>query len=838
LVLATQLAACSGGTASPDPVGNVDDTGATTTDTANNPDGSGDDTNGSDTAASDTGGSETKPGECKGPVTIPGCGVDTDCDGISDNLEGRYAPSGATDTDKDGKPDYLDDDSDGDGIPDYEEWRKPGCDTPTDEANDVDGDGVPNFQDDDSDGNGISDKDETCPPAAVLTKLSMPGCVAGTPYDFDGDGTPDFLDIDNDHDSSKSDKTLGLADKVEVTKNDGTFGGLALDTDGDGIPDLYDVDSDNDFILDLDDGTNDDDGDNIPAFRDTDTDGDGVPDKCEARGKASPSAADYTLALTDTDRDGVPDYRDVDSDEDFLADGKEDLNGDCIVDSNETDRVKADTDGDGIVDLAEVVLLGAAGAKDATKTPAKEGKFFFIVPYSVDGSKKPSPTSGTLALSTNLKQGDVAFVVDTTISMDEEIAALRSSLSSFIIPELNKRFTDLGIGVAAFNDFPSSAGETLNGSGVLPFYLPSTGRISVDPTRAQTAANSLVTASGGLDPESQVAAMLRALTGQSLSWTSPSGNLATDTAPAGTFGSMRFRDGALPILVPITDASMHNGKRAKNTTPTGASSDYESGYHDAYGFTSPNIDNLVAKINELGAKVIGVASSGVTRTNQLNTSTYPNAPYPDLAYLADKTGSYVPRSAFPGGSLSGCKTDPFGVSIYEGTDGIDGSCRLVFRVDPTNGNGLSNAIVDGVGALLNAIAFDVYVKAYKDPADTTTVDPVDAFITSVEPLPTGGTDPVTGGMCVTFPATSLKDKYNTPKALSGAGDVKETVGGLNPGRLYCFQLNPKPNTTVTPKTTPQQFKAFLTVLADKPSGGAISLGTDREVLFIVPPSLN
>jgi len=162
----------------------------------------------------------------------------------------------------------------------------------------------------------------------------------------------------------------------------------------------------------------------------------------------------------------------------------------------------------------------------------------------------------------------------------------------------------------------------------------------------------------------------------------------------------------------------------------------------------------------------------------------------------------------------------------------------VFRVDPTNGNGLSNAIVDGVGALLNAIAFDVYVKAYKDPADTTTVDPVDAFITSVEPLPTGGTDPVTGGMCVTFPATSLKDKYNTPKALSGAGDVKETVGGLNPGRLYCFQLNPKPNTTVTPKTTPQQFKAFLTVLADKPSGGAISLGTDREVLFIVPPSLN
>ena len=93
-------------------------------------------------------------------------------------------------------------------------------------------------------------------------------------------------------------------------------------------------------------------------------------------------------------------------------------------------------------------------------------------------------------------------------------------------------------------------------------------------------------------------------------------------------------------------------------------------------------------------------------------------------------------------------------------------------------------------------------------------------------------------MCEVFASSVLKDKYRSPKALAGAGDITETIGGLNPGKLYCFAVNPKPNTTVAPKTTPQQFKAFLTVQADKPAGGTITLGTDREVLFIVPPSLN
>lgn len=867
-LVATQLAACSGGTAGTDSIDNVDDTGATTTDSSNtdtaDEDTSGNDTAPADTGAADTGGSETKPGECTGPVTITGCGVDTDCDGITDTLEGRYDPAGAVDTDKDGKPDYLDDDSDGDGVPDAFEWRKAGCDTPTDEANDVDGDGIPNFQDDESDGNGILDKDEVCPPAAVLTKLGMPACVAGTPYDFDGDGTPDFLDIDNDHDSSKSDKTLGLADKIEVKKNDGTFGGLALDTDGDGIPDLYDVDSDNDFILDLDDGTLDDDGDNIPAFRDTDTDGDGVPDRCEARGKASPSAADYSLALTDTDLDGVPDYRDIDSDEDFLADGKEDLDGDCVVDASETDRVKADTDGDGAVDLAEVVLSGTAAAKDATKTPAKDGKFFFIVPYSPDGSKKPSPTTATLALSTTLQKGDVSFMIDTTYSMADIEAALRSSIASKIIPGLSAKIADLALGVVGYDDALAKPwGDTVNGTTGRPdsfIWFPggsaSMGsRLTTSTADAITAANGLVHVTpGGSFPEGSVPALWWALTGDSMSFRAGSGypdvtkTFPGVTAPAGRFGGLHFRDDALSIVIQASDANMHNGLTNSCldgdgvlASPCGPIAYSTEGAKASSLGHSPTINELRDKMVSLGARYIGVsvhggtASSGTARSSLVNRTTNP-AYYQaslDMLHLARGTGSKVPPSVL-GGTSTNCNTHNTGATVLNAPD-LDGQCPLVFDIR-YDGVGLGDTVVNAVVALVNAIRLDVHVQAI--PVISGGVDPVNAFLANVPPMPGGGTDPVTGGACVTFPATQTADRFTGPKALAGTDTVKETILDLVPGPLHCFAVTPKPNTTVPATTTAQVFRANLQAHAQKPTGATSPLGTMREVVFVVPPILN
>ena len=757
-------------------------------------------------------------GDSGSGCSVSGCGVDSDCDGIPDTVEGRFATGAPTDTDKDGTPDYLDSDSDGDGIPDKLEWKAGGCDAAA-ELNDVDGDGTPNFQDLDSDGNGYPDKNEACPPPSVLTALGMPACTE--PYDFDGDGVPDYLDFDNDHDSSKTDKSLGLSDKVELADDKGVYVGL-IDTDGDGIPDLYDRDSDNDGIVDLDDGVSDPDGDGKASFRDTDSDGDSVGDKCEARGKPTFSDSDLDLPVVDTDKDGTPDYLDKDSDGDLLADGKEDTDGDCFVDGGETDRLKADTDGDTVGDLVEVALEGVPCAKDATCTPAKKGKFYFIEPYSTDGSAKPSPTSSKLALNTTLNKGDVGFVVDTTGSMGGEIANLKTSLSS-IFSSLKTKIPDLGIGVAGHDDFPYcystdwlGSCDGAYGSGAdRPFYLTTGGTVTTVLATAQAAANSLAIHYGDDEPESQVPAMYAAITGSALAW--PGGSVGPWTAPAGRFGALQFRSDALPIVVEISDANFHNGKRALNAGGTS----YDGAFQYPYTFSTYNSDQLVAKMNELGAKFIGVASDDGARLS--------GPVYGYEAFIADKTGSTVPPAAL-GGS---CKTGIGGAAVA--ADGPGGTCRLVFSI-ATNGTGLGTSIVDGVYALLASIKFDVYVQAYNDAAET--VDVVGSFMSKVVPDPTGGTDPSLG-TCVTFPSSQLADNFTGPKALTKAADgVNDTIKQVTPGSLYCFNVTPKENTTVAPKTDVQTFKAWLKVLAIRPTGGTFALGADRPVLFIVPPSVN
>jgi hypothetical protein len=807
-------------------------------------DGSGDTGGGGD--GSDTGGGTDTGGGGDtstdgGGCTIASCGPDSDCDGIDDTIEGRFSTP-SVDTDADGTADYLDLDADGDTIPDKVEWITAGCDSPFAEKNDADGDGVPNFQSLDSDGNGLPDKDEACPPAGMPGAPS--GCAPATPADFDGDGWMDFIDFDNDHDSINSDKSIGLDDKTELADNSKTYVGLTLDTDTDGIPDVFDRDADGDFIYDLEDGTTDPNGNSVPNFRDLDSDGDAVPDACEARAHAAPVASDLDTALLDTDGDGILDYVDLDTDSDYLADKKEDLNGNCVVDTGETDRLKADTDGDGVPDLPEVALESPACAVDPTCSPTKSGKFYFIVPYSTDGSSKPTPTDGTLALATNLQKGDVGFVVDTTISMEGEIAALKTDLSTKIIPALAAKFTDLGIGVAAHDDFPSSSigNIPIGTADPRPFYVASktspTGYINTDPTVAQTAANSLTTTSGGSAdiPESQVGAMMRALDASVVLKNTDTKvfTLVAETPPAGTNGSLHFRSDALQIVVPITDAGFHNGKRALTAPPTGAAGDYDAATvnnYDATKVTSPGIDALVSTITALGAKVIGIASDDGGRSTALN------APYGFLAYLSDKTGSYAPKSAF-GGVPPTCKTNIGGASTSADGPSIAGvpSCRLVFSIN-TDGTGLSNSIITGVGALLNAISFDVHVRAYKEPTDA--IDAVDAFIQDLPPQPGGGTDPVTGGVCVTFSASTLADRYTGPKAVTGPDGENETITGLNPGKLYCFKVVPKPNTTVPATVDPQTFTAWVSVIGDKiGGGGSVTLGKDRQVLFIVPPRLN
>ena len=214
--------------------GSSDDTGAQPTvdgggsvdgTTSQDQDGTVQDSGSGDSASSDA------PVQNDAGNIVPGCGLDSDGDGIIDDIEGRATN---VDTDGDGTPDYLDLDSDGDTIPDSVEWAAAGCMTsPFNPKNDVDDDSIPNFRDTDSDGDHVGDaceaRNKSAPAAADL----------GLPVlDSDGDGKADYLDLDSDGDlvadgdEDKNDNCV--IDPLETNR-------VLPDSDGDGVNDFVEV---------------------------------------------------------------------------------------------------------------------------------------------------------------------------------------------------------------------------------------------------------------------------------------------------------------------------------------------------------------------------------------------------------------------------------------------------------------------------------------------------------------------------------------------------------------------------------------------------------------------
>ncbi|WP_272973379.1 DUF7507 domain-containing protein, partial [Croceibacter atlanticus] len=110
---------------------------------------------------------------------------------------------GCVDTDNDGFPDVVDQDSDGDGIPDNIEAQET-LSFQVSTGNDTDGDGLDNAYDTDN------------------------GGVQIFLLDSDADGTPDFLDLDSDDDGVPDSNESGLPSSL-------------ADSDGDGLNDAVDA---------------------------------------------------------------------------------------------------------------------------------------------------------------------------------------------------------------------------------------------------------------------------------------------------------------------------------------------------------------------------------------------------------------------------------------------------------------------------------------------------------------------------------------------------------------------------------------------------------------------
>ncbi len=429
------------------------------------------------------------------------------------------------------------------------------------------------------------------------------------------------------------------------------------DADGDGIADL-------DEGRDAPGGAPDTDGDGRPDFRDDDADGDGVLDRLEA------GDTDAGTTPVDSDRDGRADFRDLDSDNDGLSDRDEAMRA-CL------DRTRADTDGDGQSDLAETTA-GTNPCDPASRIP----EFYFVLPTDDPGGE----AANTLTFDTNIRVADVMISVDTTGSMGEEINNLQASLGSTIIPGVRAVIADSAFGVNEFEDFPIApfGNNDCGGTPDRPFRLLQ--QITTADARVQTALNRLdmPLGCGGDLPESIFEALFQIAAGDGVTW--PGGSVPAFTSDAstpgaGTIGGVGFRDGALPIVIFVTDDVPH------------APAEYEAGRITG----AHSRDDVVTALTGIRARLIGVASRTVAR-----------APLEDLAVA---TGAVTPPDA-----RGFCTTGVDGRDVrpITGSDGMP-TCPLVFDAR-SNGSGLSATLVDAVNTLVTGIELDtVSIRVLDDP---------------------------------------------------------------------------------------------------------------------------
>ncbi len=566
---------------------------------------------------------------------------DEDGDTISDADEGRDEN---VDTDGDGTPDYLDEDSDNDTIPDSVEAINGG--DPGNLPYTALGCEVPAFRTLDADCNGIPDKDEV--------KFDS----NGVPSDIDNDTIPDFADEDNDGDN------IGDAEEIKgsASEHDQDVSGMdcdndktpdpfgtpenPIDCDQDGIPDYNSPDSDGDTVGDFFEGTADSNKDGFYDRYSQDSDGDTIPDKDE-RGKGENPA--------DTDDDGLYDFQDLDSDNDGLLDQHE-----VYCDSLQLhSSVVADADGDTYSDLAEYATAASNGKspKDYICSADKNVKefvtFYFELPRGGNSSDQK------LLFEPSITQADIVLNIDTTGTMQTAIENLQQFFSKIVVSETRKRVPESQFGLSIFRDLDAEPAWQLWKA------------ISPDDDAFNSKLGEVKSKNDSTDvPEAGYEALYEIATGD-VSKNSKAYNVVAK--PEG-IGGVGFRTGSLPIILHVTDANSN-----------------EKGHSAAQAFEALN--KIGARVIQLGTPITPSAADAL-KAEGIKMAKNTNAVVPVCAYQYD-------NGKWACGENKCCTNEAYKASPVGEDPDSDGNC--VLSIQPHFD--LSREFEDASGNYVNNLAY-------------------------------------------------------------------------------------------------------------------------------------
>lgn len=468
----------------------------------------------------------------------------------------------------------------------------------------------------------------------------------------------------------------------------------------------------------------------------------------------------------------------------------------AVLDKNKVDFTKVFAKiTDGGRELATVANLTVVWLR----TTGNSQDFFFNLPYKI------APVTKPLTFSTQVQSLDVFFAVDTTGSMGGEINQLVRSLEGTIIPGVKAAAAkDAWFGVGSVDDWPygnyGSAG--CNGAHDQPLILLQ--GMTDDVVKAKDGVQKLLRGSspagcGADTPEGQMEALFQIATGDGQ--TNAGANVPANHKG---IGGAEFRDGALPVVVSISDASYHDVGDVPARSCYGQTVSY-AGEVAKFAHTR---QQTAEAMNKICAKAVGISAQISSDENCIATK--------DMIYFAKETGAVVPPEAWdvparPNGCDAGkCCTGLRGVGEDPDASGL---CPLVFKVS-SDGTGVGDQVTAGIAQLAQFASFDVVTDVIGQKTGEkgeVIPDPFSSadFIKSIKPLDALPPPP---------------PPFIPPPEMTEKGFTK-----VVPGSFVRFNVTAH-NEIIRETFRPQVFHATIRVRA----GGCANLDA-RDVIILIPP---